>query len=206
MASSEALGPFSPAVLVGRWRVFARRARARASLLLSARPSCRAAFHTPVNRTSLTVGYARPRWPSTISYGLGIHHTHAQVGSRVEILSGLQSSLDAAARHVASLSPTKTFTFELSRRQSPAGASNMTTRANRQLPGPVSHRLDTQPCRLQRKFDFAKTPRAGGRLCRGVGGFVAAFPGCPWRLHHAKEQVLIGNLGKWGKWGQERMA
>jgi hypothetical protein len=31
----------------------------------------------------------------------------------------------------------------------------MTTRANRQLPGPVSHRLDTQPCRLQRKLDLA---------------------------------------------------
>jgi hypothetical protein len=27
-----------------------------------------------------------------------------------------------------------------------------------------------------RKFDFAATPRAGGRLCRGAGGFR---PGCP---------------------------
>ena len=83
---------------------------------------------------------------------------HAKVGSRVGRLSGLQSSLYAAARSVACLSPTKAFTFELSCLESPQCTSSITTRANSQFPRPDFHRLDTQPYRLRRLRVFS-SPR-----------------------------------------------
>ena len=61
----------------------------------------------------------REHWPSPSSYRLGIHSpTH--VGSRVGGVTRLQSSIHSTARKIASPSPTRTFTPELSPARSPS--------------------------------------------------------------------------------------
>ena len=61
----------------------------------------------------------REHWPSPSWYRLGIHSpTH--VGSRVGGVTRLQSSIHSTARTIASPSPTRTFTPELSPARSPS--------------------------------------------------------------------------------------
>ena len=113
-------GPLSSAVLFGRRRVFAALAKAQsvpAFVCMSFLP-CRLPY--PGGWTELTVGAL----PSTLAFALLSEAWHpqffrAEVGSRAVSLSGLQSSLYAAARRVARPSPTRTFTFELSCHGSP---------------------------------------------------------------------------------------
>jgi hypothetical protein len=63
----------------------------------------------------------------------------------------LQSSLYATARSLASPSPAKTFTIELSPDGSPRSDVDYNYAANNQLPQPDFHRQDTRPYGLRTK-------------------------------------------------------
>jgi len=63
----------------------------------------------PGGSDGLRLLYFHPHWPSPNPDGLGIRLTHARVGSRVEWVTRLHSSLDAAARKVAGPAPTPDF-------------------------------------------------------------------------------------------------
>ena len=78
------------------------------------------------------------------------HPTHA--GSHVGCVTRLQSSLNATARSLASLSPAKTFTIELSPGGSPRSDVDYNYTANNQLPQPDFHRQDTRPYGLRTDF------------------------------------------------------
>jgi hypothetical protein len=74
--------------------------------------------------------------------------THA--GSHVARVTRLQSSLYATARSLASPSPARTFTTELSPDGSPLSDVDYNYTANNQLPQPDFHRQDTRPYGLRR--------------------------------------------------------
>jgi len=75
------------------------------------------------------------------------HPTHA--GSHVGCVTRLQSSLHATARCLASSSPARTFTIELSPDGSPQSDVDYNYTANNQLPQPDLHRQDTRPYGLR---------------------------------------------------------
>ena len=75
------------------------------------------------------------------------HPTHA--GSHVDSVTRLQSSLYATARDLASPSPARTFTIELSPDGSPRSDVDYNYTANNQLPQPDFHRQDTRPYGLR---------------------------------------------------------
>ncbi len=102
--------PLPPTYILRR-RVFASRPRPGDSLLYSACPSVRAVCLTPADRVAQgcwisTRGGLRP-----FVRGSASAVAHAKVGSRVACLTRLHSSLDAAARTVASPAPTQDFYF-----------------------------------------------------------------------------------------------
>ena len=153
MASSEALSPsrrFSFSVYGGS---LPQGPRPRASLLSSACPSFRAVFRTPADQTELTV----EALPSvvTFAYFREARHPHSSVqksvhargcfrGCKVRFMlrPGRLLALHRQGRLRSSFHPMSHLT----------GTSNITTRVNSQFPRPVFRRLDTQPCRLQRKL------------------------------------------------------
>jgi hypothetical protein len=98
----------------GIWWVFALGPGTRASLLLSACPSCRAAFLTPADRVVGDCSMSTRVSLRPVGTGSASARLHAEVGSRAVLLSRLQSSLYAAARQVARPTPTRAFTPELS--------------------------------------------------------------------------------------------
>ncbi len=77
------------------------------------------------------------------------HSTHA--GSHVHLITRLQSSRYATARSLASPSPARTFTTELSPDGSPRSDVDYNYTANNQLPQPDLHRQDTRPYGLRAK-------------------------------------------------------
>jgi hypothetical protein len=77
------------------------------------------------------------------------HTTHA--GSHVARVTRLQCSLNVTARSLASPSPTRTFTIELSPDGSPQSDVDYNYTANNQLPQPDFHRQDMRPYGLQTK-------------------------------------------------------
>ena len=76
--------------------------------------------------------------------------THA--GSHVGSVTRLQSSLYATARCLASSSPARTFTIELSPDGSPQSDVDYNYTANNQLPQPDLHRQDTRPYGLRTEY------------------------------------------------------
>ena len=76
--------------------------------------------------------------------------THA--GSSVGCVTRLQSSLYATARSLASPSPARTFTIELSPGGSPRSDVDYNYTANNQLPQPDFHRQDTRPYGLRAEY------------------------------------------------------
>ena len=76
---------------------------------------------------------------------------HARRFSR-GCVTWLQSSLYATARSLASPSPTRTFTTELSPDGSPRSDVDYNYTANNQLPQPDLHRQDTRPYGLRTDF------------------------------------------------------
>ena len=84
------------------------------------------------------------------------HPTHA--GSHVGCVTRLQSSLYAMARSLASPSPARTFTIELSPDGSPRSDVDYNYTANNQLPQPDLHRQDTRPygLRAELRRDYSK--------------------------------------------------
>ena len=77
------------------------------------------------------------------------HSTHA--GSHADRVTRLQSSRYATARSLASPSPARMFTIELSPDGSPRSDVDYNYTANNQLPQPGFHRQDTRPYGLRTK-------------------------------------------------------
>lgn len=100
-----------PTAYVLRRRVFALRPRAGDSLLYSACPSVRAVCRTPADRVVIAVSNATRASLRPSVKGSASAMVHAKVGSRVECLTRLHSSLYAAARTVASPAPTQDVYF-----------------------------------------------------------------------------------------------
>jgi len=109
----------SPVDLCIRQQVFVFRRRSRGSPIYSACPSPRATSRTPADRASCNWLFLRAPIVAFALFAWARHphiHTSRFTCGRV---TGLQSSLNAAARGVACPSPTRTFTIELSLHESP---------------------------------------------------------------------------------------
>jgi hypothetical protein len=90
--------------------------------------------------------------PTVIAFAISAvarqpHPTHA--GSHVGCVTRLRSSRYATARSLASPSPARTFTIELSPDGSPRSDVDYNYTANNQLPQPDFHRQDMRPYGLQ---------------------------------------------------------
>lgn len=92
-------------------RVFALRPRSGDSLLYSACPSVRAVCRTPADRAAVAGSSSARGSLRPFVRGSASAMVHAEVGSRVGRVTRLHSSLDAAARTVASPAPTQDVYF-----------------------------------------------------------------------------------------------
>ena len=144
----RASDPLSPVSLSVSRRVFAHWPWTRGSLIYSARPSVRAAFHTSAGPAGVDCSLFRQHWPSSSCKRLGVRIRPTPSVLVWGRLSRLQSSLYATARTVAALLRQGLLRSSFRHMSHLNGTSNITTRANSQFPRPVFHRLDTQPYRL----------------------------------------------------------
>ena len=151
MASSESVCPFQCLIFFVHW-IFALRPRMGWYRQIPQ--------FAPRTYNSVPSSVPRRLWrvhlvvssPSVIAFAISAmarqpHPTHA--GSHVGSVTRLQSSLYATARSIASPSPIRTFTTELSPDGSPRSDVDYNCKANNQLPQPDLHRQDTRPYGLR---------------------------------------------------------
>lgn len=151
MASSEAVCTFQCLIFFVHW-IFALRPRMGwCRQIPQFAPRIYNAVPSPVPRRSHRMQVVVSS-PTVIAFAVSAlarqpHPTHA--GSHVGCVTRLQSSLYATARSLASPSPARTFTIELSPDGSPRSDVDYNYTANNQLPQPDFHRQDTRPYGLR---------------------------------------------------------
>jgi len=154
MASSESVGPFQCLIFFVHW-IFALRPRMGwyrqipqfapriCNSVPSSVPRRSCQVHLVVSSPTVLAfaksAVARQPLPHTRRFSCGC-------------VTRLQSSLYATARSLASPSPTRTFTIELSPDGSPQSDVDYNYTANNQLPQPDLHRQDARPYGLRTDF------------------------------------------------------
>ena len=151
MASAESVCPFQCLIFFVHW-IFALRPRMGwCRQIPQFAPRIYKSVPSFVPRRSCRVHLVVSS-PTVIAFTISAiarqpHPTHA--GSHVVRVTRLQSSLYATARSLASPSPAKAFTTELSPGRSPQPDVGYNYTANNQLPQPDFHRQDTRPYGLR---------------------------------------------------------
>ena len=154
MASSESVGTFLCLIFFVHW-IFALRPRMGwYRQIPQFAPCIYNAVPSSVPRRSCRVHLVVSS-PAVIAFAISAltrqpHPTRA--GSSVGCVTRLQSSLNATARSLASPSPARTFTIELSPDGSPQSDVDYNYTANNQLPQPDFHRQDTRPYGLRAEY------------------------------------------------------
>jgi hypothetical protein len=151
MASSESVGPFQCLIFFVHW-IFALRPRMGwyrqipqfapriCNSVPSSVPRRSCQVHLVVSSPTV-IAFAK----SAVARQPHLHTRRFSCGC----VTRLQSSLYATARSLASPSPTRTFTTELSPDGSPRSDVDYNYTANNQLPQPDLHRQDTRPYGLR---------------------------------------------------------
>ena len=151
MASSESVRPFQCLIFFVHW-IFALRPRMGwCRQIPQFAPRIYKSVPSFVPRRSCRVHLVVSS-PTVIAFTISAiarqpHPTHA--GSHVGCVTRLLSSLYATARSLASPSPARTFTIELSPGGSPRSDVDYNYTANNQLPQPDFHWQDTRPYGLR---------------------------------------------------------
>jgi hypothetical protein len=153
MASSESVCPFQCLIFFVHWILALRPRMGWYKQIPRFAPRIYDSVPSSVPRRSCRVHLVASS-PTVIAFAIFAvarqpHPTHA--GSHVGRVTRLQSSLYATARSLASPSPAKTFTIELSPDGSPRSDVDYNYAANNQLPQPDFHRQDTRPYGLRTK-------------------------------------------------------
>jgi hypothetical protein len=151
MASSESVCPFQCLIFFVHW-IFALRPRMGwYRQIPQFAPRICNSVPSSVPRRSCRVHMVVSS-PTVIAFAISAvarqpHPTHA--GSHVGCVTRLRSSRYARARSLASPSPARTFTIELSPDESPRSDVDYNYAANNQLPQPDFHRQDMRPFGLR---------------------------------------------------------
>jgi len=153
MASSESVCPFQCLIFFVHWILALRPRMGWYRQIPRFAPRIYDSVPSSVPRRSCRVHLVVSS-PTVIAFAIFAvarqpHPTHT--GSHVGRVTRLQSSLYATARSLASPSPAKTFTIELSPDGSPRSDVDYNYAANNQLPQPDFHRQDTRPYGLRTK-------------------------------------------------------